>query len=288
MENCSKKTNSVLTITPPFWNIEKRKNYVKKTLNNKETKFKNKNYIHISKGNIYLQLQLKNRHSRILYKYNPLLIRGIKNHNATSLEKKEIFSSHHEEKDTTSKKLSKKINEMENTFIKDYLSKKNIGNHETFKKNENLFKCSNLKKCEDVTDEELNEKINNLKGPVDPKTMYLVWNFVYDHEKKKYIRMQGDTLKYCKSLASDYKIPINYEKKTWKNINIKMTEAFLKKGHSDFKNIKTFAGEDLCARWEFQRYIYMKRKLWTEYREKIKEKCINKLNNTFKKYNEKK
>ncbi|SBT76212.1 Plasmodium exported protein (PHIST), unknown function [Plasmodium ovale] len=231
-----------------------------------------------SKTNENLLFYSNIRNSRILY--NDILsfakwskvhdIEGIKGKNIPSREVNNI----HSDMVNNNKKESKNM----------FVSNKS---QETYKKNEMLFTCKDSNGCGEISDYELNEKINNLKGPVDSKTMYLVWDYVSNHEKKKYVLMQEEMLNYCKLLAKHYNIPDKLEKEKWQYVNNKMTKALLKKERFDLKNIKEFAKEELCARWEFQRYINLKRRSWNELREHTKEKWANQLNNWFKTYREK-
>ncbi|KJP86747.1 hypothetical protein AK88_03561 [Plasmodium fragile] len=147
-------------------------------------------------------------------------------------------------------------------------------------KNVMLFRDHN---SQDMTDEELSEKINKLKGPVDTMTMLCVLNYVHNHEKEKYIRMMEDMQEACGVLADSYNVPWEYEAEKFKYVHDKMMKMLMKREKFEMKNIKAFAtDEPICARWEFQRYLELKRRSWADFTRRMKRQGTNRLQHSFR------
>ncbi|CAA9987639.1 Plasmodium exported protein, unknown function [Plasmodium knowlesi strain H] len=145
-----------------------------------------------------------------------------------------------------------------------------------------LFKNDN---SQEMTDEELNERIGKLKGPVDSATMLYVWHYVYDHERKKCTYMVEDMRRVCRVLAEYYNVPWEYEIEKYKYVLDKMTKMLLKREKFEIKNIKMFAtDEPICARWEFQRYLKLKQRSWADFTHHMWRKCTKKLEHSFRNY----
>ncbi|EDL42365.1 phist protein (Pf-fam-b) [Plasmodium vivax India VII] len=312
MKDNKKNPNFLLSIISSLGNITKGKSSFKKSFKEKEIKLKSNKFatyiffksvfsvlvltlyylllqnINTSTGNIYSNSHLNNRHSRILYQDIPSFLKGSKVNIAFEGQKKNPFSFKHDDNNSSSGNVDKQNDDLKKNFSNDNQLKNNTGKPGEYNKNEIMFSCANTGKCEEITEEELNDKLNNIKGAVNTKTMHLVWKYVHNHERVNFIRMQQETQNYCKLLAKHYNIPKEFETKKCKHVDDKITNALLKKERFDLKNIKEFAKEDICARWEFLRYINLKRRSWKELRESTKEKWANYINDLFKNYKAKK
>ncbi|GAW80425.1 Phist protein [Plasmodium gonderi] len=146
-----------------------------------------------------------------------------------------------------------------------------------------LFIDKDNNSSEEMTDEELTEKIEKLKGPVDSSTILFIWSCVHEHERKKYIKMVHNMKTVCRKLASHYNVPWEYETYRFGYTMNKMLKMLMEKDEQDLKNIKQFATDDvICARWEFQRYLKLKRRSWNDFTTNMRRKWTYKLHNWFK------
>ncbi|ANQ07389.1 Uncharacterized protein PCOAH_00015460 [Plasmodium coatneyi] len=180
-----------------------------------------------------------------------------------------------------SPEIRKIYDKIERGFPKEYSNMLTERDKRRCVENVMLFKNNN---SEEMTDEELNERIGKLKGPVDTGTMLYVWNYVYDHERKKYIRMVEDMREACRILADYYNVPWECEMKKYSYAHDKMIKMLLKRENFEIKNIKEFAtDEPICARWEFQRYLKLKQRSWADFTERMGRKWTNKLEHSFRK-----
>ncbi|GAW80083.1 Phist protein [Plasmodium gonderi] len=312
MKDIKKKKDFLLSIIPSLGNIAKGKISFQKLAKEKEYKLKNKKIISciFSKSffsalvlsllylllqnintcteNTYSQTHLKNRHSRILFEDIKLHLKKLRGNNSIEVGNNGFPHKHNNNKFGSSENVDDKSKDLKNKAVTYNNLKNDAGKQAIYNKNEIIFSCIDTDNCEEVTEDELNDKLDNIKGPVNGKTMHIVWKYVHKHVRLSFIRMQKETMNYCHLLAKNYNIPKEYEMKKCKYVDDKITNALLKKDNFDLKNIKDFAKEDFCARWEFLRYINLKRKSWGELRESTKEKWANYINNSFKNYKHKK
>ncbi|SBT55871.1 Plasmodium exported protein (PHIST), unknown function [Plasmodium ovale wallikeri] len=180
------------------------------------------------------------------------------------------------------RQIDRRDENLKNAYLHSYLTAMSKSERERCKKNEKLFPCRGDEVFEVLTDDELNERIKNLKGPLHSRTMHHVWNYVLHHEKRKFLRMLEYVKSACKSFADYYDIPPSYEKIKWEYVEGKMLKELRKKEVYDFENIKDFASDVICARWEFQRYLTLKRRSWKKFTEDMEEKWTKKLLRWFK------
>ncbi|ANQ07187.1 Uncharacterized protein PCOAH_00013220 [Plasmodium coatneyi] len=312
MHDNKNNPNFLLSIIASFGNITKGKSSFKKSFKEKEINLRSNKFatyiffksvfialvlslyylflqnIKTSTGNKYSHSHLNNRHSRILYQDISSFLKGSRANNAIEKQKKNPFPFKHNENNNSLGNVDKQNEDLKKKISNDNQLKTNTGKPGEYNKNEIMFSCANIGNCEEVTEDELSDKLNNIKGAVNGKTMHLVWKYVNNHEKVNFIRMQQEIQNYCDMSAKHYNIPKEFETKKCKHVDDKITNALLKKERFDLKNIKEFAKEDLCARWEFLRYIKLKRRSWKELRESSKEKWTNYINDVFKNYTTKK
>ncbi|GAB65933.1 phist protein [Plasmodium cynomolgi strain B] len=176
--------------------------------------------------------------------------------------------------------IQKIYKDMERCFSKKYTNLLTERDKKRWIKNVMLFRNYN---SQDMTDEELSERIDKLKGPVDTKTMIFVWNYVHDHEKKKYILMVEGMRETCRRLADYYNVPWEYETEKFRYVHDKMIKMLMKRENFEIKNIKDFAtDEPICARWEFQRYLKLKRRSWADFTRRMERKWTKKLQHSFR------
>ncbi|CAA9987285.1 Plasmodium exported protein, unknown function [Plasmodium knowlesi strain H] len=304
--------NFLLSIISSFGNITKGKSFFKKSFKEKEIKLRsNKFTAHIFFKSVFIALvlslyylflqniktftenkyshsHLNNRHSRILYQEISPFLKGSRAPNAIEKQKKNPFPYKHNDNNSSFGNLDKQNEDLKKKISNDNQLKTKTGKQEEYNKNDIMFSCANIGNCEDVTEDELSDKLNNIKGAVNGKTMNLVWKYVNYHENVNSARMRQEIQNYCKLVAEHYNIPEEFESKKCKYVDDKITNKLLRKERFDFKNIEDFAKEDICARWEFLRYIKLKRRSWKEVRESSKEKWENYINDVFKNYKAKK
>ncbi|KJP84858.1 hypothetical protein AK88_05513 [Plasmodium fragile] len=312
MQDHRKNPNFPLSIICSLGNITTTKSTFKQFFKEKEIKLKSNKFatyiffksvfialvlslyclllqnINTSTGPKYAHSYLNNRHSRILYPDNPPFLKAFRANNAIQGQKKNPFLLNHNDNNSSSGNVDNQNEDLKKKIPKDNQLKTNTGKQEEYNKNEIMFRCVNIGNCDDVTEDELNDKLNNIKGAVNSRTMHLVWKYVQNHEKVNFIRMQQEIQNYCKLSAKYYNIPEEFDTKKCKHVDDKITNALQKRERFDLKNINEFAKEDICARWEFLRYIKLKRRSWKELRESTQQKWANYINDVFKNYKSKK
>ncbi|VUZ94996.1 Plasmodium exported protein (PHIST), unknown function [Plasmodium vivax] len=185
------------------------------------------------------------------------------------------------ERDTDlSPEIPKIYKDVERSFSKRYTKVLTEKEKKRWIKNVMLFKNQNSL---EMTYEELSDRIDNLKGPVDTKTMLFVWNYVHDHEKQKYIHMVEGMRDTCRRLADYYNVPWEYETEKFRYVHDKMIKMLMKREEFEIKNIKKFATDGpICARWEFQRYLKLKRRSWADFTQRMERKWTKKLQHSFR------
>ncbi|EUD65860.1 hypothetical protein C922_03843 [Plasmodium inui San Antonio 1] len=142
-------------------------------------------------------------------------------------------------------------------------------------KNISLFKDMNKS---EMTDKDLWDKINSLKGPISSPTIIYVWEFFHIHERRKYIAL-------VKELEDTYKIKSEHFSQRWKKnepfvraVLDKLMASLLRIDESEMDNIQEFSSAGfLYSRWEFLRYLGFKRKEWARVRKLLKEKGTREL-----------
>ncbi|KAI4839589.1 hypothetical protein MKS88_002146 [Plasmodium brasilianum] len=212
-------------------------------------------------GNGNLELKLSNINSRKLSGCIPSHIKGFRRPTFSEKGEMTFVCNPKRNKQACSNSREEEYEEKESEFLDHYLKKLDSVERERSKKNEMLFPYISTDSTAMITENEFNTRIANLKGPVDSKIMILVWNYVIEYERRKYINMVDDIITMCKLLAEFYNVPSNYESSIKQHVRNKMMKALMKKEEFDYKNIKDFARDDdgICARWEFQRYVQLKR-----------------------------
>ncbi|EUD67837.1 hypothetical protein C922_02026 [Plasmodium inui San Antonio 1] len=198
----------------------------------------------------------------------------------TEDEEEPLYADGHSGVDTDRSLLIPEIyNDMKGSFWKKYDKVLTEKEKTTRIKNVMLFKNQDSQK---TTDEELYEKIDQLKGPVDAATMIFVWNYFHDHERNKYIWMLEDVRETCIALADNYCVPPEYAHNQFRYVHDKMIKMLLIREKFEMKNIKQFASDAiLCARWEFQRYLKYKRASWAYFTQSMERKSTEVLQECF-------
>ncbi|SBT83993.1 Plasmodium exported protein (PHIST), unknown function [Plasmodium ovale] len=134
------------------------------------------------------------------------------------------------------------------------------------------FGCTKAELQEDLTEDELNNRIKNLKQNATVKDMFILWNQVLMFERKLFIKTQEYIMHYAVYLQKTLMLPTPIRMKYWWRAHYNMTDELIKKERGDFNDFYTFVskGGGGCQRWDFLYFLQAKRKSWSELRDLMK------------------
>ncbi|SBT57172.1 phist protein [Plasmodium ovale wallikeri] len=134
------------------------------------------------------------------------------------------------------------------------------------------FGCTKAELQEDLSEEELNNRIKNLKQNATVKDMFVLWNHVLMYERKLFIKTQEYIMHYAVYLQKTLMLPTPIRMKYWWRAHYNMTDELIKKERGDFNDFYTFVskGGGGCQRWDFLYFLQAKRKSWSELRDLMK------------------
>ncbi|SBS81353.1 phist protein [Plasmodium ovale curtisi] len=143
--------------------------------------------------------------------------------------------------------------------------------------------CYDVTSCEELTDEEFNERISNLRGYIDMEEILLLWNYVYKNGKRKYMDLKEELWKICEDLSIQHNVPEDCTMKEWMKAYLYMKDELMKKERDDFSELKIFIEAEFNLRWEYISFIIDKKQSWTVIQELMKDNWKNNLSKSFKK-----
>ncbi|KMZ89572.1 phist protein (Pf-fam-b) [Plasmodium vivax Brazil I] len=145
------------------------------------------------------------------------------------------------------------------------------GRHGPHGDNEQLpFGCTRAELQEQMTEEELNSKIKNLRPNATVKEMFVLFNQILSFERKKFVKMQEYIMQYSQYLQKTLLLPTPIRMKYWWRAHYNMTDELIKKERGDFQDFYAFVSKGQCQRWDFLYFANAKRKSWDELRDLMK------------------
>ncbi|GAW79022.1 Phist protein [Plasmodium gonderi] len=123
---------------------------------------------------------------------------------------------------------------------------------------------------EEMTEEQLNNKIKSLRQNATVKEMFVLFNQVLAHERRKFVKMQEYIMQYSQYLQKTLLLPTPIRMKYWWRAHYNMTDELIKKERSDFQDFYAFVNRGQCQRWDFLYFVNAKRKSWDELRDLMK------------------
>ncbi|KYN93378.1 exported protein (PHISTc), partial [Plasmodium reichenowi] len=146
------------------------------------------------------------------------------------------------------------------------------------------FGVSNSELEDKLTEEELNERIRRLDFTVSVKDMFILWNHILAHERKKYTKMQEYLMYYSQYLEKTYLVPTAFRKKYWWRVHYILTEEVVKRERTDNLDFHQFLRKGSCEKREFLYFINSKRKAWADLTETMKNIWMERLTYKMRKY----
>ncbi|SBS81347.1 Plasmodium exported protein (PHIST), unknown function [Plasmodium ovale curtisi] len=107
----------------------------------------------------------------------------------------------------------------------------------------------------ELTEEDVEEKINKLGNYVNVNDMFLIWNYMQDQERKKYHNMRSMLMSYCDSIASTCNIPEDVKRRECIKTHKYMTRIFSSYEKKFAKNFYSFLKEGSTERWRFLNFL---------------------------------
>ncbi|SOV75454.1 Plasmodium exported protein (PHISTc), unknown function [Plasmodium sp. gorilla clade G3] len=153
-----------------------------------------------------------------------------------------------------------------------------------YKKEVLPFGVSNSELEDNLTEEELNERIRRLDLTVSVKDMFILWNHILAHERKKYTKMQEYLMYYSQYLEKTYQVPTGFRKKYWWRVHYMLTEEVVKRERTDNLDFHQFLRKGCCEKREFLYFINSKRKGWADLTETMKNIWMERLTYKMRKY----
>ncbi|SBS94713.1 Phist protein (Pf-fam-b) [Plasmodium malariae] len=132
------------------------------------------------------------------------------------------------------------------------------------------FGCSQGELQEQLSEEELNERLKGLRENASVKEMFTLFNQVIFHERKNFVKMQEYIMDYSKYLQKTMMLPTPIRMKYWWRAHYNMTDELIKKEKSDFNDYCAFVNKGQCDKYNFLYFVKAKRASWKELRELMK------------------
>ncbi|SBT73296.1 Plasmodium exported protein (PHIST), unknown function [Plasmodium ovale] len=121
------------------------------------------------------------------------------------------------------------------------------------------YGCTAKEVCDKDTELDLDIHLANLKGLVDVKNMFIIWNKAHNIERKKYIDMYDSLYNLCEQLQQKYRVPNEIKQKEWNIISAYLMNELLEKDHKDSIDFQELVKKGPCNRINFKEYIESKR-----------------------------
>ncbi|SBT73399.1 Plasmodium exported protein (PHIST), unknown function [Plasmodium ovale] len=118
----------------------------------------------------------------------------------------------------------------------------------------------------ELSEEELEEKINNLGSYISVNDMFIIWNCVQDQERKKYHNMRNMLMLYCDNVASTCKIPDDVKRSECIKTHKYMTRVFSRYEKKFSKNFYAFLKEGRTERKKFLKFLNNYREEYNKFR----------------------
>ncbi|SBS91512.1 phist protein [Plasmodium ovale curtisi] len=125
------------------------------------------------------------------------------------------------------------------------------------------YGCTAKEVCDKDTELDLDIHLANLKGLVDVKNMFIIWNKAHNIERKKYVDMYDSLYNMCEQLQQEYRVPDEIKQKEWNIISTYLMNELLEKDHKDSIDFQELVKKGPCNRINFKEYIESKRNSWT-------------------------
>ncbi|KMZ81657.1 hypothetical protein PVIIG_05024 [Plasmodium vivax India VII] len=126
--------------------------------------------------------------------------------------------------------------------------------------------------------------VGKLRGYIETKDMYALWNYVHTNGKKKYLSLKEELWKDCENMCIKYNIPEEFTIKEWRKAYLHLKDELLKKERDDYMDLKVFIDAGLNLRWEFIAFIINKYESWDVFIDTAMDNWKKSLSKIFEKY----
>ncbi|KNA01284.1 phist protein (Pf-fam-b) [Plasmodium vivax North Korean] len=135
-----------------------------------------------------------------------------------------------------------------------------------------------------VTEAEIAQMIDKLEDYVKFDDMFLLFNYVNNNEKMKYIRMQLGVVRLCESLAQSYKIPHYYKTRQWSKSYQGMSDQLLHNERKAYNKLCTFLQNGNSSHIAFVEFLNELIGIWTSFTKEMEKYWKEYLSNKLKVY----
>ncbi|SBS98750.1 Plasmodium exported protein, unknown function [Plasmodium malariae] len=146
------------------------------------------------------------------------------------------------------------------------------------------YGCTSSDFIKYMSELDLSKKLENLKYFGDPKSMYLIYKYVHDHERVEFWKVRNILWKLCEDLEAKFKIPKEIKIKEWNNIFAKLIEELLKKDQKSYAELHELIKIGNCVRSKFIEFIVGKRHSWKLFSNEMNDKFTEELATNLVKY----
>ncbi|SBT85122.1 Plasmodium exported protein (PHIST), unknown function [Plasmodium ovale] len=137
------------------------------------------------------------------------------------------------------------------------------------------YGCKDSDFCNNMSDIELNKRIEGLKNVTDAKSMFIIYKHMHDFERKEYLKIRDVLWKMCEDIALKYKIPKAIKMKEWNVIFSKLIEELLKKDKTDFTDLHNLIKEGNNTKTKFVNFLDQKRNAWKAFTSETWDTCMD-------------
>ncbi|KJP86203.1 hypothetical protein AK88_04174 [Plasmodium fragile] len=136
----------------------------------------------------------------------------------------------------------------------------------------------------ELTQEEFDTMVGILRGYIEVRDMYALWNYVKKSGREEYLKLKEELWKDCENMSLTYNIPEELTMKEWKKAYQDLKDKFRTKVKDDYADLKVFIDEGCNLRWEYIAFIIQKYESWEDFVDTAKESWKKSLSEIFEKY----
>ncbi|GAB64906.1 RAD protein [Plasmodium cynomolgi strain B] len=115
-----------------------------------------------------------------------------------------------------------------------------------------------------LTEEEVRTRLNNLKGIVSKKDMYVLWFNFHNHFVRRYYAMMEKVWMNAESFASRHNIPQENLQELWSRVYANLVTELRKKSKSCVNDFYDLFDKGECTSDVYLPFLERRKKMWTD------------------------
>ncbi|GAW79603.1 Phist protein [Plasmodium gonderi] len=135
-----------------------------------------------------------------------------------------------------------------------------------------------------VSEAEIAQLIDKLEEYVKFNDMFILFNYVNNNEKTKYIKMQLSILRLCENLSKTYKVPHYYKTRQWSKAFQGMSDQLLHNERKSYNKLCSFLQNGNSSHIAFVEFLNELIGIWTSFTKEMEKYWKEYLTNKIKVY----